>query len=695
MVEYNRDMKNGNPFKCAQRRQLRYEELLKWRVETIISALPWFFQLSLFMFVIGFCFTLLEYHSTPGKVVIAMSCVVLGVYIITTVLPLFIPSCPYNTPAVVLFQRMSRLVSRSVQAGWLYLVKQISVVLASSNLTSGGWTLWSKDLSKSVPVHRVDNHEQQLLEKSDSALSWKAVTWLLTSSQNTATTDMALRSLWNLKYIPNQISVILPTKAPILLYSKLSVELTQPELVNLVAPPEMQAFLASAHITDFLASFLHLWKCISLDEIDSAGVLARITGKSSYSRLHSELMSAWDELKGRCESYIELDGLGWPYHNLAAVIGTELVHYHVHPDNFLQEKAEVKPEHPLADVKILLQWHISGVKEKNGTMHLRHHSLRLLLDALAHALWRTDFSVLKDHRQDVLSLLIEVLGTLDAKDIRVFMPLAACFFMFSNNSPEVKKSILIKRMNTRAQSTYRSDSNPDYGQLVEAVYQSFKLYQKDDTYHSTIWTLIWTLFNFAHSTNTTDLLVETLLLEVPGVYCHKLITTVLAKPHSYGNLSWFTHFMLETYKRTVLTLELKSKVLSYLEQILCMGSDNWSTEKEQSKICSRILDFAKQQLLGESDQKEDICLVLMLAGQCSLDDPNRTLLRKFVVTDLFEVVTNVMQPNNRVFRPRLEALLRAWKVDLAAFEYHPYEANICVTLHTKYCTHEPVVVVQE
>ncbi|KAF8900009.1 hypothetical protein CPB85DRAFT_1326710 [Mucidula mucida] len=132
---------------------------------------------------------------------------------------------------------------------------------------------------------------------------------------------MALRSLWNLKYIPNQISVILPTKAPILLYSKLSVELTQPELVNLVAPPEMQAFLASAHITDFLASFLHLWKCISLDEIDSAGVLARITGKSSYSRLHSELMSAWDELKGRCESYIELDGLGWPYHNLAAVIG--------------------------------------------------------------------------------------------------------------------------------------------------------------------------------------------------------------------------------------------------------------------------------------------------------------------------------------------------------------------------------------
>ncbi|KAF9042571.1 hypothetical protein BDZ89DRAFT_893505, partial [Hymenopellis radicata] len=106
LLEYSRDMKNGNPYMCAQRRQLRYDEMLKWRVETIISALPWFFQLSLFMFVIGLCFTLMQYHSIPGKIVIGMSCVVLGGYLITTVLPLFIPSCPYNTPAVVLFQKM-------------------------------------------------------------------------------------------------------------------------------------------------------------------------------------------------------------------------------------------------------------------------------------------------------------------------------------------------------------------------------------------------------------------------------------------------------------------------------------------------------------------------------------------------------------------------------------------------------------
>ncbi|KAF9010985.1 hypothetical protein BDZ89DRAFT_501045 [Hymenopellis radicata] len=479
LLEYSRDMKNGNPYMCAQRRQLRYDEMLKWRVETIISALPWFFQLSLFMFVIGLSFTLLQYHSIPGIVVISMSCVVLGGYIVTTVLPLFIPSCPYNTPAVVLFQKIYQRVSRSVRSGGLYLFKKISIVLAYCNLTAGSWTLWSKELSKSVPVHRADNHEQQLLEKLNSALSWKAVTWLLTSSQNTATTDMALRSLWNLKYIPKQTSVFLPTKAPILLYSKLSVELAQPEdffeLDNPNAPPEMHAFLASARITDFITSFLHLWKCVSLDEIDSPQVLACMTGKSSYSRLHPELMDVWDDLKVKCQSYMELDSFGWPYHNLVAVVATEALYHNLHLDNSLQEKADVGPEHPLTDVKILLQWHISDVTNKNGTMHLKHYSLRLLLDALAHALWKTDFGVLKEHRKDVLSLLIQLLGTLNAKDIRIFMSLAACFSMFSHGDSGMKKSILVTRMNTRAQTTYKSDSNSDYLELVTAVHQTFKL----------------------------------------------------------------------------------------------------------------------------------------------------------------------------------------------------------------------------
>ncbi|KAF8900016.1 hypothetical protein CPB85DRAFT_182399 [Mucidula mucida] len=685
MVEYNRDMKNGNPFKCAQRRQLRYEELLKWRVETIISALPWFFQLSLFMFVIGFCFTLLEYHSTPGKVVIAMSCVVLGVYIITTVLPLFIPSCPYNTPAVVLFQRMSRLVSRSVQAGWLYLVKQISVVLASSNLTSGSWTLWSKDLSKSVPVHRVDSHEQQLLEKSDSALSWKAVTWLLTSSQNTATTDMALRSLWNLKYIPNQISVILPTKAPILLYSKLSVELAQREEsfepVDLNAPHELQAFLVSADITDFLASFLHLWKCISLDEIDSAEALARITGRSSYSRLHSELMNAWDGLKGSCKSFVELDGLGWPYHNLVAVIGTELGHFYVHPENFLQEKAEVKPEHPLADVKTLLQWHISDVKKKDGSMHLRHHSLGLLLDALAHALWRTDFAVLKEYRKDVLSLLVQLLGTLSAQDITVFMPLAACFAMFSDSSSEVKKSILIKRMNIRAQNTYRSDSNPDYLELAAAVHQTFKLYQQAEDYDSQQWQLILAFSSFADSTNTADGLVEELLIELPNVYVEKLVSRILDSPGSYKNLSWLLQVIFVFYSRKVGSLALKRSMLAYLQEILCFNAANWPNHKHQTRTILNILTFLKSELGGETSQKEEICQILILAMHESLQDPHRTVLRGFVMLELSTTLSTVLYTPEDI--SNLKRLLKSWHTD-TEFHYSLYEQEVCTNMCTRY-----------
>ncbi|KAF8919159.1 hypothetical protein CPB85DRAFT_881790 [Mucidula mucida] len=681
LVEYSRDMKNGNPYMCAQKRQLRFDELLKWKVETIISALPWFFQLSLFMFVIGLSVTLMQFHSIPGKVVISLSCIVLGVYIITTVLPLFIPSCPYNTPAVVLFHKMFRLVLQSVRDGWLYLLKKISIVLAYCNLTSGSWTLWSKELFKSGPVHRADSHEQQLLEKSKSVLSWKAVTWLLTSSQNTATTDMALRSLWNLKYIPKQISIFLPTKAPMLLYSKLSVELAQPEeffeQVEPEAPPEMHAFLSSPRITDFMASFLHLWKCVSLDEIDSPQALACITGQVSYSRLHPELMDVWDDLKVHCSSYTELDSYGWPYHNFVVVIAIELVYYYLHPDHFLQEKAEVGSGHPLADVKMLLDWHISDIREDNGTMHLKHHTLRLLLDALAHTLWKTDFAVLKEHRKDVLALLIQLLGTLNAKDIRIFMPLAACFSMFSHLDPQVKKSVLVARMNTRAQNLYKADSNPDYEHLLKAVGHVFRLYQQGEEFSDENWTLIQTLFNFAHATNTTELFIEDLFLELPCVYIEQLITNVAKDSAFYGNVPWLTLFMLKTHARNVVGPDSTKVIFKYLRIVLCMS---WSDYKEQLSIVSVILESLKVELARESSYRSDICLLLIEAMGESLGDRNRTVLRRCVASELLKQFTD-LKTGTEV--SHLQMLLRRWRAD-NKYLYLKNELDVRSSLCTMY-----------
>ncbi|KAF9029888.1 hypothetical protein BDZ89DRAFT_691393 [Hymenopellis radicata] len=199
-------------------------------------------------------------------------------------------------------------------------------------------------------------------------------------------------------------------------------------------------------------------------------------------------------------------------------------------------------------------------------MHLKHYSLRLLLDVLAHALWKTDFAVLKEHRRDVLSLLVQLLGTLNAKDIRIFMPLAACFLMFSENSLDVKKSVLINRMNIRAQNVYKSDSNPDYEQLMKAVEHTFKLYQKSNELNSDNWHLVWSFFNFAHSTNRTDLLVEDFLVKLPDVYMHRLLTTVLEDSSSYQNFPWLIQFILVSYPRPAVMLSLRTRILNFLEQ---------------------------------------------------------------------------------------------------------------------------------
>ncbi len=476
------------------------------------------------------------------------------------------------------------------------------------------------------------------------------------------------------------MSVFLPTKAPMLLYSKLSIELAQPEeffeQVEPEAPPEMHAFLSSPRITDFMASFLHLWKCVSLDEIDSSQALACITGKLSYSRLHPELMDVWDDLKAHCSSYTELDSYGWPYHNLVMVIAIELVYYYLHPDHFLQEKAEVGSGHPLADVKMLLDWHISDIREDNGTMHLKHHTLRLLLDALAHTLWKTDFAVLKEHRKDVLSLLIRLLGTLNAKDIRIFMPLAACFSMFSHFDSQVKKSILVARMNVRAQNVYKADSNSDYEHLFRAVVQVFRLYQQGDKFSDENWTLIRTLFDFAHATNTTELFIEDLFLELPYAYIEQLIINVAKNSGSYDNVSWVTQFMLKTYAREAAGLGLKKVILDYLETVLCRI---WSDYGEQLKIVSLILRFLQVELTGESAYKREICVLLIEAMVKSLGDKNRTVLRRCVAFGLFEEFTII---STTADMSHLEDLLKSWKDD--KYLYLEREQDVRRSLCTMY-----------
>ncbi len=88
----------GNPQVRARTRHLRYTGLLDWRVSTLIGILPLMLHLSLFLFFIGLVLSLLRLQPQIALVIGIISMSTFIVYVVTNILPIIFPECPYKTP---------------------------------------------------------------------------------------------------------------------------------------------------------------------------------------------------------------------------------------------------------------------------------------------------------------------------------------------------------------------------------------------------------------------------------------------------------------------------------------------------------------------------------------------------------------------------------------------------------------------
>ncbi|CAE6476451.1 unnamed protein product [Rhizoctonia solani] len=158
----------------ARVRQARYDKLKRWKTEDIALALPVFMHTALGLFLLGLVILLHELNRTILALVSIIVASTFAVYLGTTLMPLFIAFCPYDTP----------LSSRRYWASFRSLVFR----LFSSDYGGGA--------NQSIPLLKCQQEERSISESTmPDELTARALEWLIGHSQDKVTIDIAIRAI--------------------------------------------------------------------------------------------------------------------------------------------------------------------------------------------------------------------------------------------------------------------------------------------------------------------------------------------------------------------------------------------------------------------------------------------------------------------------------------------------------------------
>ncbi|KAI0716573.1 hypothetical protein C8Q76DRAFT_572271, partial [Earliella scabrosa] len=92
---------SGTSRQSARLRQYRLNGLIRWRVGTIVVALPIFLQLALILFLGGMTILLWTLHNTVAAVTTFLVVALFAFLIIVTIMPAFSWDCCYRSPQTV------------------------------------------------------------------------------------------------------------------------------------------------------------------------------------------------------------------------------------------------------------------------------------------------------------------------------------------------------------------------------------------------------------------------------------------------------------------------------------------------------------------------------------------------------------------------------------------------------------------
>lgn len=181
---------SSNAYEYAHQHQYRLNALLAWHVPSIISALPFIMLVSVGLFLVGLGWQLIQLHKLVAIVVISFMSVVLLCYVLSLVLSLLYPGCPYKTSALILLQSLGR-------KSMLFLHR----------------FKFHKRNPMIKPAPMVETIEISEIRHQQPQLAVSSVSWLLGVSQREEDIHNALMSIKQLNHTPDMVKRLLLSNA--------------------------------------------------------------------------------------------------------------------------------------------------------------------------------------------------------------------------------------------------------------------------------------------------------------------------------------------------------------------------------------------------------------------------------------------------------------------------------------------------
>ncbi|SJL11080.1 uncharacterized protein ARMOST_14481 [Armillaria ostoyae] len=163
---------SGTPRDRCRVRQFRYMGLEKWGVGFIIGLLPLLLSMSLGIFLVGLVLFLVPLQGAIASIVGTITFLTFAIYLITNLLPVWFPSCPYKTP-----------LSQYIFLPYAYIINHGFFISPDSSVAA-----------HAKPVRKFRDVERTAAELGADELDVCALGWLSGMSSNPSVLNIVVQS---------------------------------------------------------------------------------------------------------------------------------------------------------------------------------------------------------------------------------------------------------------------------------------------------------------------------------------------------------------------------------------------------------------------------------------------------------------------------------------------------------------------
>ena len=456
------------------RRQLRYNNLLAWRVPTIIAALPLLLYTAVILFLAGLIVLVWNLNQALGIVITAFLGAVAVFDIGAVLMPLFYPSCPYKTSFIAGFRR----VIYYAIFGWWDLCFQLATKV--SQVYGERWSVLAEQLATRKPHYSPSfvSVETEHVKLRKEELEFDGLVWMYQNSHPELTnytlqaipdyqaTGMPRRLLRHdiLERLHDRAKVKLPddddefwTSAVNLQSYMLQMQMATPYLRSLIyvwmqddylfklhPPAVTERDALSMHEAPLLPGWLKLWRSL-YDPYADLMQEKKMSIRHEYTIHDASIETEWAS-----RGVNSLD-------EFAFVVCAETLYSHLHP-------TRGTPSLPArADLVNILDL-------AKDTMYLRlsSQSLNLLLDTLAHSLARL-LETEEERERILLVLFAHGARFLDKAIDAAWVKIIHCLRLLTFDDLESRKQVMLHPRSKSRLSALKEEMCED----LQAFYESF------------------------------------------------------------------------------------------------------------------------------------------------------------------------------------------------------------------------------